>query len=70
MFAIDRTVDDPPMLFQTVSEGDFCEVELPLYGVLRSSLRAVLGGIMLICGKGYDPLGFSLRGVERKEKIA
>jgi hypothetical protein len=26
-------------IFQTVSEGEFCEVELPLYGVLRSSAR-------------------------------
>jgi hypothetical protein len=25
---------------------------------------------MLICAKGYDPLGFSLEGARRKEEMA
>jgi hypothetical protein len=42
-----RTLYDPPLLFQTVSEEEFSEVELPPYGVLRSSPLARLSGIML-----------------------
>src|SRR5215208_6783492 len=31
------TASTPIRSFHTVSEGEFCEVELPIYGVLRSS---------------------------------
>src|SRR5215217_6646553 len=34
--------------FRTVSEGEFCEVELRNDGVLRSWLRDSAGGIMLV----------------------
>jgi hypothetical protein len=34
--------------------------ELPLLRIIGSSHRAWSSGIMLICAKGYDPLGFSL----------
>src|SRR5215218_4303231 len=33
------TAETPLAIFQTVSEGKFCEVGLPFYGVLRSSPR-------------------------------
>jgi hypothetical protein len=49
-------------------EEEFSEV--PLVRIIGSSHRAFSSGIMLICGKGYDPLGFSLEGPRRKEQMA
>jgi hypothetical protein len=37
--------------FRTVSEGEFSEVDLPTYGVLRSS--ALLGTVLWFCVIGY-----------------
>ena len=49
-------------------EGKFSE--LPLLRSIESSRRAWSSGIMLICGKGYDPLGFSLEEAARMEEMA
>jgi hypothetical protein len=49
-------------------EGEFSE--LPLVRIIGSSHRAWSSGIMLICAKGYDPLGFSLEEAGTKEEMA
>jgi hypothetical protein len=49
-------------------EGGFSE--LPLVRSIESSRRAFSSGIMLICAKGYDPLGFSLEEARTKEQMA
>jgi hypothetical protein len=49
-------------------EGEFSE--LHLFRIMGSSRWAWSSGIMLICAKGYDPLGFSLEEARTKEQMA